>query len=109
MGKFDDIGVSLGDIKSVDDLSKLPFTVKSDFRENYPFGLFSVPQKQRENLFLTKPALISWVLHNGPLPGIGNHGLVTDLPLHYHSLVVRRHQVHSSVLHPFRRINRLYF
>ena len=44
--KFDEHGVSVGDIQSVDDLAKLPFTVKSDFRENYPFGLFAVPQKQ---------------------------------------------------------------
>lgn len=44
--KFDQHGVSVGDIKSIDDLAKLPFTQKSDFRENYPFGLFSVPQKQ---------------------------------------------------------------
>ena len=44
--KFDEHGVSVHDIKSVDDLAKLPFTVKSDFRENYPFGLFAVPQKQ---------------------------------------------------------------
>lgn len=44
--KFDEHGISIEDIKSVDDISKLPFTVKSDFRENYPFGLFSVPQKE---------------------------------------------------------------
>ncbi|MBK5246885.1 MAG: phenylacetate--CoA ligase [Peptostreptococcaceae bacterium] len=44
--KFDQHGVSVEDIKSVDDLSKLPFTEKKDFRDNYPFGLFAVPQKQ---------------------------------------------------------------
>ncbi|MBK5263016.1 MAG: phenylacetate--CoA ligase [Peptostreptococcaceae bacterium] len=44
--KFDQHGVSVEDIKSVDDLAKLPFTEKKDFRDNYPFGLFAVPQKQ---------------------------------------------------------------
>ncbi|HEX2955593.1 MAG TPA: phenylacetate--CoA ligase [Chitinispirillaceae bacterium] len=34
------------DIRSVDDLKKLPFTVKTDLRDNYPFGLFAVPQSQ---------------------------------------------------------------
>lgn len=33
-------------IKSVDDLSKLPFTVKQDLRDNYPFGLFAVPMSE---------------------------------------------------------------
>ncbi|MBR2893953.1 MAG: phenylacetate--CoA ligase, partial [Clostridia bacterium] len=32
------------DIKSIDDISKLPFTVKTDLRDNYPFGLFARPQ-----------------------------------------------------------------
>lgn len=31
------------DIKSVDDLSKLPFTTKQDLRDNYPYGLFASP------------------------------------------------------------------
>ena len=43
--KFDEAGVVPEDIKSLKDLSKLPFTVKSDFRKNYPFGLFSVGKK----------------------------------------------------------------
>ena len=44
--KFSTHGVSVEDIKCVDDLAKLPFTEKKDFRDNYPFGLFAVPQKQ---------------------------------------------------------------
>lgn len=39
--KFQKMGISPEDIKSLDDLQKLPFTVKDDFRSNYPFGLFS--------------------------------------------------------------------
>ena len=35
-----------GDIKSIDDLHKLPFTTKADLRDNYPFGLFTVPMSE---------------------------------------------------------------
>ncbi len=41
--KFDDAGVKPEDIKSIDDLGKLPFTYKQDLRDNYPYGLFTVP------------------------------------------------------------------
>lgn len=41
--KFDELGVKPEDINSLEDLSKLPFTVKTDLRDNYPFGLFAVP------------------------------------------------------------------
>ena len=42
--KFDEIGLEPGDIKTVDQLKDLPFTTKNDLRDNYPFGLFTVPQ-----------------------------------------------------------------
>ena len=42
--KFDEIGLKPGDIRTIDDISKLPFTVKQDLRDNYPFGLFAVPK-----------------------------------------------------------------
>lgn len=41
--KFDGIGLSPYDINSIDDLFKIPFTVKDDFRNNYPYGMFAVP------------------------------------------------------------------
>ena len=41
--KMDAAGVKPEDIQSLADLSKLPFTVKDDLRDNYPFGLFTVP------------------------------------------------------------------
>lgn len=44
--KMDAAGVKPEDIQSLDDLAKLPFTVKEDLRENYPFGLFTVPMDQ---------------------------------------------------------------
>jgi len=44
--KFDDAGVHPDDLKSLSDLSKFPFTVKTDLRDNYPFGMFAVPREQ---------------------------------------------------------------
>jgi phenylacetate-CoA ligase len=41
--KMQENGLEPGDIKSVDDLKKLPFTYKQDLRDNYPYGLFAVP------------------------------------------------------------------
>lgn len=39
-------GLEPGDIKSLDDLRKLPFTCKQDLRDNYPYGLFAAPMDQ---------------------------------------------------------------
>jgi phenylacetate-CoA ligase len=39
-------GIEPGDIKSVEDLNKLPFTYKQDLRDNYPYGLFAVPMSE---------------------------------------------------------------
>jgi len=44
--EMDKCGLTPADVKSLDDLKKLPFTVKKDLRDNYPFGLFAVPQDQ---------------------------------------------------------------
>lgn len=41
--KMDEAGITPGDIRSLEDISKLPFTTKQDLRDNYPFGLFAVP------------------------------------------------------------------
>jgi len=43
---FQAAGVEPGDIRELSDLARLPFTVKQDFRDNYPFGLFAVPQNE---------------------------------------------------------------
>lgn len=43
---FDASGVQPGDLKQLNDLSKFPFTVKNDLRQNYPFGMFAVPRSQ---------------------------------------------------------------
>ena len=44
--KLQEKGIEPGDIKSVDQLKDLPFTTKDDLRDNYPFGLFTVPQSE---------------------------------------------------------------
>ena len=43
--KMQDIGIEPGDIKSIEDISKLPFTTKEDLKNNYPFGLLAIPMK----------------------------------------------------------------
>ena len=44
--KMQKAGLVPADIKSLDDLSKLPFTTKEDLREHYPFGMFTVPMSE---------------------------------------------------------------
>ena len=39
-------GITPSDVHSLDDLAKLPFTNKTDFRDNYPFGMLTVPLKE---------------------------------------------------------------
>ncbi len=41
--QLDDAGVKPGDVRSLSDLSRLPFTAKQDLRHNYPFNMFAVP------------------------------------------------------------------
>lgn len=43
---FDTAGVHPADCQSLEDLAKFPFTVKSDLRDNYPFGMFAVPREE---------------------------------------------------------------
>ena len=44
--KMQEMGIEPGDIKGIEDITKLPFTTKNDLRDNYPFGLFAVPQSE---------------------------------------------------------------
>ncbi len=44
--KLDDAGVKPDDVRSLDDVRRLPFTVKDDFRETYPYGLLAVPRRE---------------------------------------------------------------
>ena len=43
---FDDHGVHPDDLNSLADLAKFPFTVKTDLRDNYPFGMFATPREE---------------------------------------------------------------
>lgn len=43
--RFDAADIKPKDVTSIDDLSRLPFTYKQDLRDNYPFGLFTVPME----------------------------------------------------------------
>ncbi len=44
--RFNEHGVTPEDLKNLEDLARFPFTIKSDLRDNYPFGLFAVPPEQ---------------------------------------------------------------
>lgn len=44
--RFDDLGIHPDDIHGLEDLAKLPFTTKSDLRDNYPYGMFAVPMEE---------------------------------------------------------------
>uniref|UniRef100_UPI0035A36BD8 phenylacetate--CoA ligase family protein n=1 Tax=Cupriavidus basilensis TaxID=68895 RepID=UPI0035A36BD8 len=43
--RMDERGITPDDIRSLEDIAKLPFTVKTDLRDTYPFGLFASPMK----------------------------------------------------------------
>ncbi|WGT64376.1 phenylacetate--CoA ligase PaaK [Variovorax paradoxus] len=64
---FDAKGVHPSDLKSLADLSKFPFTVKSDLRDNYPFGMFAVPRAQVARIHASsgttgKPTVVGYTL-----------------------------------------------
>ena len=44
--KMQEMGITPDDIQSIEDITKLPFTVKQDLRDNYPFGLMAVPMSE---------------------------------------------------------------
>ena len=64
---FDAKGVHPGDLKHLSDLARFPFTVKSDLRDNYPFGLFAVPREQVARVHASsgttgKPTVVGYTL-----------------------------------------------
>jgi phenylacetate-CoA ligase len=44
--KFDEMGIDTDTIRSLEDIRRLPFTLKNDLRDNYPYGLFAVPLRE---------------------------------------------------------------
>lgn len=62
---YDSNNIDIQTIKSVEDLSKLPFTKKNDLRDNYPFGLFAVPEDKVSRLHCSsgttgKPTVVGY-------------------------------------------------
>jgi phenylacetate-CoA ligase len=63
--KFEDLNISKGDIMSIEDISKLPITYKQDLRDNYPFGLFTVPKNELQRIHCSsgttgKPTVVGY-------------------------------------------------
>jgi phenylacetate-CoA ligase len=66
---FDEMGVAPGDLKSLADIRRFPFTVKTDLRDNYPFGLFAVPREQLVRLHASsgttgKPTVVGYTAND---------------------------------------------
>ena len=64
---FEAAGVHPDDCKSLADLAKFPFTVKSDLRDNYPFGMFAVPTERVARIHASsgttgKPTVVGYTL-----------------------------------------------
>lgn len=63
--KFKELEISGDDIRSIDDITKLPITYKQDLRNNYPFGLFTVPQNELQRIHCSsgttgKPTVVGY-------------------------------------------------
>jgi phenylacetate-CoA ligase len=63
--KFIESGLSPVDIRSIEDISKLPITYKQDLREHYPFGLFTVPKNELQRIHCSsgttgKPTVVGY-------------------------------------------------
>ena len=63
--RMEDHGLAPQDIRSLEDIAKLPFTVKSDLRDTYPFGLFASPMKDVVRLHVSsgttgKPIVVAY-------------------------------------------------
>ena len=66
---FDRAGVHPSDLKQHADLSRFPFTTKSDLRDNYPFGMFAVPREQISRVHASsgttgKPTVVGYTKHD---------------------------------------------
>ncbi|MDX8569597.1 AMP-binding protein [Elizabethkingia sp. HX XZB] len=63
--KFNESGLASQDIKSIENISKLPITYKQDLRDSYPFGLFTVPKSQLQRIHCSsgttgKPTVVGY-------------------------------------------------
>ncbi|AZA75611.1 phenylacetate--CoA ligase family protein [Chryseobacterium indoltheticum] len=63
--KFDELGISTEEIRTIEDITKLPITYKQDLRDNYPFGLFTVPKDELQRIHCSsgttgKPTVVGY-------------------------------------------------
>ena len=63
--KFKEMGINPDDINSVEDITKLPLTYKTDLRDHYPFGLNAVPMDEIIRIHASsgttgKPTVVSY-------------------------------------------------
>ena len=66
---MDEAGVKPDDIQTLEDLQKMPFTYKADFRENYPMGMFAVDKKDLVRFHASsgttgKPTVVGYTKHD---------------------------------------------
>ena len=67
--KFDELDILPEDIKSIEDIKRLPFTKKQDLRDHYPFGLFCVPMSEVVRVHSSsgttgKPTVVGYNAHD---------------------------------------------
>lgn len=67
--KMEAAGVAPDDIVTLKDIQKLPFTTKQDMRDNYPYGLFTVPKKELRRIHASsgttgKPTVVGYTDHD---------------------------------------------
>lgn len=67
--KMDELGVTPDDIRTLDDIRRLPVTTKTDLRDNYPFGLFAVPSNEIVRIHASsgttgKPTVVGYTRHD---------------------------------------------
>ena len=51
--KFEAAGITPKDIRSLEDIEKIPFTTKDELRETYPYGLLAVPEAELEEIHMS--------------------------------------------------------
>ncbi|MFC4314041.1 phenylacetate--CoA ligase PaaK [Steroidobacter flavus] len=66
---FAERGVHPGDLRTLDDLAKFPFTTKADLRANYPFGMFAVPRERISRIHASsgttgKPTVVGYTAND---------------------------------------------
>lgn len=68
-GLLDEAGLKPQDIKTWDDVAKIPFTTKQDLRNNYPFGTFAVPPEGLAQIHATSGTM--WIQPSKNVHGEG--------------------------------------